>query len=173
MTKRDDIARAAVEVFGRHGFDRTSMDLIARAAGVSRPALYQYFHNKHDVFAAVSAQVNGRIVEAAERARDTGGPLADRVYGVLLVKLDAAAITGTPFPQELLAQAASMGLSPADDRLVYVLAQLLADTPEPMETAAVLLASTVGIGRSEGGPDVLHRRLRRLVDLVVSGLTPR
>ncbi|MFE4667993.1 TetR/AcrR family transcriptional regulator [Streptomyces sp. NPDC056716] len=173
MTKRDDIAGAAVAVFARHGFAHTSMDLIAQAAGVSRPALYQYFRNKHDVFAAVAECVTGRIVRAAERARDTEGPLADRVHGVLLVKLAAAGTGGAAFPHELVVQAAAMGLPPADDELVYLLAQLLAGTPEPMETAAVLLASTVGIARSDGGPEVLHRRLRRLVDLVIGGLTVR
>ncbi|MFE2042230.1 TetR/AcrR family transcriptional regulator [Streptomyces sp. NPDC059477] len=173
MTKRDDIAGAAVAVFARHGFAHTSMDLIARAAGVSRPALYQYFRNKHDVFAAVAECATGRIVRAAERARDADGTPADRVHGVLLVKLDAAGTDGASFPPELVAQAGAMGVAPADDELVHLLAQLLAGTPEPLETAAVLLASTAGIARSDGGPEVQHRRLRLLVDLVVGGPTVR
>ncbi|MEV7286253.1 TetR/AcrR family transcriptional regulator [Streptomyces sp. NPDC093252] len=173
MSKRDEIAAAAVAVFARHGFAHTSMDLVAQAAGVSRPALYQYFRNKQDVFAAVAESVTGRIVAAAERARDTEGPLADRVHGVLRVKLDAAGSAGAPgagFPQELVAQAAAMGLTPADDRLVYLLARLLDGTPEPVETAAALLAATAGIARSEGGPEVHRRRLRRLTELVMAGL---
>ncbi|GAA3293911.1 TetR/AcrR family transcriptional regulator [Streptomyces cinereospinus] len=172
MSRRDDIVAAAVDVFARHGFRQTSMDLVAQAAAVSRPALYQYFRNKHDLFTAVAARVTDQLVTAAQRARDAEGTLADRVYGVLLVKLDTAAgIAGTRFRQELIAQAGAMGLSPADDRLGDVLAQLLGGTatPEPRETASVLLAATVGIGQSEGGPDVLRRRLRRLVDLVIDG----
>jgi AcrR family transcriptional regulator len=171
MGKRDEIVTAAVEVFGRYGFRQTSMDLVAQAAGVSRPALYQYFRNKQDVFAAVAEQVTDQLVTAAHRARDAEGTLADRVYGVLAVRLDATAgLAEIRYRQELVDQAQAMGLSPADDKLVYVLAQLLADTPEPLETAAALLAAASGIGGSGGGPDTVHRRLRRLVDLVVAGL---
>ncbi|MFE6281629.1 TetR/AcrR family transcriptional regulator [Streptomyces sp. NPDC057877] len=171
MSKRDAIVTAAVEVFARHGFRQTSMDLIAQAAGVSRPALYQYFRNKQDVFTAVAEYVTDQLVEAAHRASQAEGSLADRVYGVLLVKLDTATgIADARHRRELIAQAVAMGVAPADDQLVYVLAQLLAGTPEPLETASVLLASAVGIGQSEGGPEVLRRRLRRLVDLTVTGL---
>ncbi|CAL9408275.1 HTH-type transcriptional regulator BetI [Streptomyces sp. enrichment culture] len=171
MDKREEIVTAAVEVFGRYGFRQTSMDLVAQAAGVSRPALYQYFRNKQDVFAAVAEQVTGRLVAAAHGARDAEGTLADRVYGVLAVRLDATAGLAEPrYRQELMEQAQAMGLSPVDEKLVHVLAQLLADTAEPLETASALLAAAAGIDGSGGGPDTVHRRLRRLVDLVVAGL---
>ena len=44
------ILEAAVEVFARYGFKRTSMEDIARAAGVSRAALYLRYRNKQDIF---------------------------------------------------------------------------------------------------------------------------
>ncbi|MER6121274.1 TetR/AcrR family transcriptional regulator [Streptomyces sp. NPDC001795] len=146
----------------------------ARAAGVSRPALYQYFRNKQDVFAAVAERVTDQLTDAAHRARDTEGTLTDRVYGVLSVKLEAAVgVAEARFRQELVAEAAAMGLSAVEDRLLDALAELLHATPEPRETAALLLAATVGIGQSEGTPDDLRRRLRRLrrlVGLVIGGL---
>ncbi|MET9443085.1 hypothetical protein [Streptomyces sp. NPDC006610] len=76
--------------------------------------------------------------------------------------------------QEPVADAPA-GTGRADDRLVDVLARLLAEesaAPDPRETAVALLASTAGTGRSEGAPDVLRRRPRRLVGLVVAGLPP-
>ncbi|MGR3868885.1 TetR/AcrR family transcriptional regulator [Streptomyces graminifolii] len=171
MSKRDDIVTAAVDVFSRYGFRQTSMELIARAAGVSRPALYQHFANKQDVFAAVAARVTDLMTAAAHRARDTEGTPADQVYGVLAVKLETAiGVTEERFRQELVAEAAAMGLTPAEDGLLDALASLLADAPEPRETAALLLAATVGIGQSDGTPELLRGRLRRLVDLVMSGL---
>ena len=42
---------AAIEAFSARGYRQTSMADIAAAAGMSRPALYQYFANKSDVFA--------------------------------------------------------------------------------------------------------------------------
>lgn len=44
------ILGAAVEVFARYGFKRTSMEDIARAAGMSRAALYLHYRNKQDIF---------------------------------------------------------------------------------------------------------------------------
>lgn len=48
--KQNLISKAAFEIFAEHGFRKTSMRLIAERAGMSRPALYQYFQSKEDVF---------------------------------------------------------------------------------------------------------------------------
>ncbi|HEX5367657.1 MAG TPA: TetR/AcrR family transcriptional regulator [Acidimicrobiales bacterium] len=44
------ILAAALDVFAEHGFHDASVELIAEAAGCSRPAFYQYFSSKEDVF---------------------------------------------------------------------------------------------------------------------------
>lgn len=48
--RRAAILAAAAEVFARYGFKRTAMEDIARAAGVSRAALYLHYRNKQDIF---------------------------------------------------------------------------------------------------------------------------
>jgi AcrR family transcriptional regulator len=50
--KRSIIHAAAIDRFSENGFAGTSMADIADAAGMSRPALYQYFRNKEDIFAS-------------------------------------------------------------------------------------------------------------------------
>src|SRR5262245_31628776 len=45
----DEIARAAVDLFERDGFDKTSVDAIAEAAGCSPRTFYRYFGSKEDV----------------------------------------------------------------------------------------------------------------------------
>src|SRR5271163_1996461 len=45
-TVRERIYEAAVECFNRNGIRRTSMEDVARQAGVSRPTIYYYFENK-------------------------------------------------------------------------------------------------------------------------------
>ncbi len=50
--RRSGIVRAAVDVFLRYGYARTTMGDIAKAAGVSRPTLYDVFPGKEEVFAA-------------------------------------------------------------------------------------------------------------------------
>ena len=50
QTRIDAICHAAIPVFARQGFRGTSMADLATAAGISRPALYQYFDNRADLF---------------------------------------------------------------------------------------------------------------------------
>jgi mycofactocin system transcriptional regulator len=44
-----DITAASLELFDRHGYDGTTVDDIARAAGISRRTLFRYFPSKHDI----------------------------------------------------------------------------------------------------------------------------
>lgn len=46
---RAEIVDAAMAVFAEQGFDATSMDDIARSAGVSRRTIYRYFDTKDDL----------------------------------------------------------------------------------------------------------------------------
>lgn len=48
--KRSDISEAAAHLFLTEGFDRTSMDTIAAAAGVSKQTVYSHFQSKEDLF---------------------------------------------------------------------------------------------------------------------------
>ena len=48
--KRASIREAAARLFMSEGFERTSMDGIARAAGVSKQTIYSHFNNKDELF---------------------------------------------------------------------------------------------------------------------------
>src|SRR4249920_376821 len=51
--RRGPILAAAGGVFLRYGLKKTSMDDLARAAGLSRQGLYLYFQTKEELFKAV------------------------------------------------------------------------------------------------------------------------
>ncbi|HEY2133648.1 MAG TPA: helix-turn-helix domain-containing protein [Acetobacteraceae bacterium] len=55
-SKRQRAVEAGARVFLRFGFARATMGDIAKAAGMSRPALYLIFCSKEEVFEAVVAQ---------------------------------------------------------------------------------------------------------------------
>ena len=55
-SKRQRAIAAGARVFLRFGFARATMGDIAKAAGMSRPALYLIFRGKEEVFEAVVAQ---------------------------------------------------------------------------------------------------------------------
>lgn len=48
------ILKAAFEAFSSYGFRRTSMEDIARGAGMSRAALYLHYRNKEDIFRSLT-----------------------------------------------------------------------------------------------------------------------
>ncbi len=62
------ILSASLGVFGRYGFKRTSMEDIAREAGISRAALYLSFENKSAIFSALALAMGDQACLAAEAA---------------------------------------------------------------------------------------------------------
>ncbi len=48
--KRSQILQASADLFLSNGYDKTSMDAVASAAGVSKQTLYSHFENKEQLF---------------------------------------------------------------------------------------------------------------------------
>jgi AcrR family transcriptional regulator len=53
VAKKDKVLVAALDVFLRYGYKRVTMNDIAEAAGMSRPALYLVFDSKEQIFKGV------------------------------------------------------------------------------------------------------------------------
>jgi mycofactocin system transcriptional regulator len=67
-TSRQDVARAALELFARRGYDETTVDDIAAAVGISRRTFFRYYETKPDVvwgeFDAELVRLRDRLAEA-------------------------------------------------------------------------------------------------------------
>ena len=86
--RRQDVLDAAFERFSRYGFRNTSIEDIARTAGVSRPLVYQHFANKEAVLRELAAQLHDRaLAEAAERLSTPGQDVVTQVGCALVAKL--------------------------------------------------------------------------------------
>lgn len=73
--KRNSILHAAAQCFNSSGFHGTSMDDIAERLGVTKPALYRYVKNKHEVLDACFGLVmdmSFRHLEEGERKGRSG-----------------------------------------------------------------------------------------------------
>lgn len=81
--KRSAIHAAAISEFSERGFAGTSMANIAAAADMSRPALYQYFDNKADIFASAFTSLIEEHVDQALAALASESPVAVRLDGFL------------------------------------------------------------------------------------------
>ena len=66
--RRDQILAAATRAFARAGFAATSLEDVAREAGITRVIVYRHFESKADLYRAVLARADRRLVEA------TGAP---------------------------------------------------------------------------------------------------
>jgi AcrR family transcriptional regulator len=61
------ILEAALDAFGEVGFAEARVELITEKAGCSRPAFYQYFSSKDDVFWTLAGQLGKEMVALAKR----------------------------------------------------------------------------------------------------------
>jgi AcrR family transcriptional regulator len=102
--RRTAILAAALDVFINYGFKKTSMDDIARAAGMSRPALYQTFRNKTEIFRALSLSMMEHTAEQARTAFKSGKPFSERIFDALDLSILALhrQIDETPHGAELM-----------------------------------------------------------------------
>ncbi|KUL35267.1 TetR/AcrR family transcriptional regulator [Actinoplanes awajinensis] len=64
----DEIARTAMGLFLAHGFEATTIDEIAKAAGISRRSFFRYFGTKEDIVLGDLA-AKGELARVALEAR--------------------------------------------------------------------------------------------------------
>lgn len=76
---RRELVESAVKVFAERGFQRASLDEIAREAGYTTGAIYWHFGGKDDLFlAAFEAYALTRVGELAEIDESSRGELPQR-----------------------------------------------------------------------------------------------
>ncbi len=68
------ILAVAMQLFLAHGYGATSMDLIARHAGVSKITVYAHFSSKAALFAAIINELAGTLTQAIEQLGFDGLP---------------------------------------------------------------------------------------------------
>lgn len=186
-TERPDrkaaICDAALGVFAQYGFRRTSMEDIARAAGMSRPALYLYFRNKEDLARHLATLFYDRAVRDVEAALAQPGTAEDVLLRAFRAKTGPhwAQMLASPHGAELIALGNSLsadiaagGAARLRDQFSAWLdrgraAGTLAFEGPPEAMAATLLAAFDGITSQRDGFD---RHRARLAALMGRALTP-
>jgi AcrR family transcriptional regulator len=77
------IIAAATELFAERGFAGTSLQDIAEAAGLTRPALYHYFSSKEDLLSRlVSSLAEGRTDDLRRIRLQDGTPAVERLHSM-------------------------------------------------------------------------------------------
>jgi len=110
MNPRDRIIDAAMLVFRRHGFRRSSIEQAAEAAGLTRQALYHHFKSKEALFRAVIERLHENALSAEIAAGSVtekqGGGLADILMAQITARFTflIASLEGSPHIEELFSE---------------------------------------------------------------------
>ena len=129
------ILRAALELFAERGVDGTSIEQIAKRAGVARLTVYRRWSSKEELLA--------QAIAYGRNAPD----LTDEEYDTL------------PYPEVMARMLGSMADSIADRRLAPLMAQLLGSTFSHPELFDAFWAAS-GAKRREGGVRLVQRAIR-------------
>lgn len=181
-SRQDGILDAAFQAFAAYGYRRTSMDDIARAAGISRSALYLHFDNKEDIFRSLAGRHFDQMVRDMDAAlRKPGQSLEQALFACFVAKdgklVDA--VLATPHGAELL----DAGLSAAPDlvktataRAAEVLGRwldeigLIPEFPSAQSLAETIIAALSGLKSAAHSIEDLRSGEAQLARLVARAL---
>jgi AcrR family transcriptional regulator len=177
-SKLEAVLDAADQCLRRHGVRKTTMEDIARAAGMSRPAVYQYVRNRDDAFRRLAARAYTAALVSAEAEAIGDGTLAQRLARVLGVRLDLVAGRDEAWAAELLTVTEDLErafLARLSDLLTATITEATEDADLALgeenarEFAGLALALARGL---ETDPDQerARERLRNGSALLVAGL---
>lgn len=182
--RRTAILEAAQEVFLRYGFKKTSMDDVARAAGISRQGLYLHFTAKEALFrASLQHAVERMRTSARSELESTGGDTESRLLGAFIVmhgsligRAEASHV------DELMATAREM----LGDEAEEVERSFLADVSAALERegvvanwrrlgadsgalARLLSATSMGLKHEVETPEAYRAQMELVIRLLVRG----
>jgi AcrR family transcriptional regulator len=188
--RRAVILDAALRVFGQYGFRRTSMDDIAREAGIGKGTIYLSFASKEEVFQALSQRLAQRMLAGAEAASRQPGTTADKLAAMHTAWFGTYADTIRRSPHaadlldakhqlsaDLIADAAGRYKRLVRDALTEAVATGELDLEPagltPDTAAEMLIASARGLQPSTSSPAAYRRHLTTLVRVMIAGLASR
>jgi AcrR family transcriptional regulator len=130
--REDGMLEAAGNAFATHGFHEASMDAIARAAGISKPMLYNYFGSKQGLYIAYVERSGRTLINSMREAESRGAPAAQRLHAGILAFLTYAeqhSSGWTVLHRETLAQGGPLAaeLSALRERVAEMLTTLFDD----------------------------------------------
>src|SRR5579871_4962676 len=76
------LARAAMELFGEHGYDQTTVAQIAERAGLTERTFFRHFADKREILFAGGTELQDLVVAAVASAPASASPLEAAVAGI-------------------------------------------------------------------------------------------
>lgn len=183
-SRQDAILQSALQVFATYGFRKTSMNDIANGAGMSRPAIYQHYKNKDDIFRRLIQIYYDQAADAVAAVFSADKPVAEALHSAFDVQIGGMfeTLLASPHGLELLdtgAKTAADIKQAGEDRLRVTYTNWLRreaergridlpDTPE--QVADVILVGLKGLKTTVSSVPQLRARLAAYATLIGRGL---
>ncbi|WP_171096884.1 MULTISPECIES: TetR/AcrR family transcriptional regulator [unclassified Ruegeria] len=180
------ILNSAFQAFASYGFRKTSMDDIAKGAGMSRPAVYLHFKNKEAIVRHLTEFYYGEKITEVGQALAQEGTIPDVLAAAINAQSDGmAAILASPHGLEMLDATKSMAtdiVETGEAELTRLYANWLQReaaagrvnlTTEAYETAKTMTAALKGIKMTASGADEFEQRVAQLAALFGAALEVR
>lgn len=190
------ILAAATPIFLAQGFEATSIDAVAAAAGISKKTIYTRFVSKADLFEAMCVRFIEENVPGIEREAGVDGPVGERLHRIALAMLQVFMVPdvvafhrvvtaeATRFPEfartvhdfgqarvvPLVERCLEEGARRSE--IVVDDVRFAADSFLNLTVRAPLLRATLGMERPEM-THVKRETLRRSVDFFLRGCRPQ
>jgi AcrR family transcriptional regulator len=170
------ILKAALDLFIRYGIKRTSIDDIAREAGIAKGTLYLYYKSKDALFAAVAETICAERLAMAREASAGTGSMVDRLVAILDSQFGVMCrlIAESPHVAELTeSRAFAAATYDKHDRDIEALIEevLSLDGVSGPNVPEMLTACAIGMVEICGTNEKLFReRLTALFDTLIRGL---
>jgi AcrR family transcriptional regulator len=193
ITTRDSILDAAGTLLGRFGYHKTTMDDLAREAGVARRTLYLHFKGKDEIFLARIDRIVERLIVELEKIAGGPGAPDERLRRMLCVRvlyrfdtvrgylesLDEVFVSlRQPYLERresyFQAEAAILGRVLDEGRRVSAF-----EIDDSSAGARALITATNALipfslsPRELGSRRDIEREVTRIADLLIRGLAPR
>lgn len=145
---RSEIVRVAFELFGKHGFEKVSVEMIAATTGISRATFFNYFPQKELILREVAAARAEKLKSILGDLQSAGRtPSADAILQLVL-KLSAENARITLHSKKLMLEAIFHQVSHktiigARDQAVAAIQQFLAAIPGMKKSKTKALAETL------------------------------
>lgn len=152
---RARIIAAALRLFGTHGYERTTVRMIAEEAGVAQGLMYQHFAGKEELLRAIFQQsIQDVYTSFAEaEAGDPGEPPVARIiraaFAVLQRRLDFWRLSYGVRMQQSVLEALGGAVPDWSQTIRATLERALraAGAPRPEVEAAILFATIDGVAQ--------------------------
>ncbi len=82
--RRDQILDASRSLFSHYGYKKTTVDDIARAAGVTKPTIYAYFKNKEDILLSLIGREASHVLETGMKSAGGEASAPERLAAMFL-----------------------------------------------------------------------------------------